>query len=241
MKEIYVFFALLLPAQAIGQTQTYVNAIVGTYAMNDMKKFQDDLINQYQKIGIDAKRELGFGSSLQLDLGVDKIISEEKSYTIGGFFNYAVTKGQLGYSDYSGETSAVQDLKRYIVGVKGNHGLSYGFGIYVKAGFSYSTLDLSFFTALNSPPSTTSQTDNFHSIGFILEPGMNWTYNIKKFFLRVQAGYEVNHQGKTTKDTDNNAYLIFNNSNEKVILDWSGARFGFGIGYTIHSPNLTFH
>jgi len=234
MKPSYFLLALLLPTQTTGQAQTYVNAIVGTYAMNDMKKFQDDLINQYQKIGIDAKRELGFGSSLQLDLGVDKIISEDRSYTVGGFFNYAVTKGQIGYSDYSGEISAVQDLKRYIVGVKGNHGLSHGFGIYVKAGFSYSTLDLNFLTTLNSPPSKTSQKNSFHSLGFILEPGLNWTYNIKQFFVRVQAGYEVNHQGKTALDTDNNAYLLFNNSNEKVILDWSGARFAFGIGYTIH-------
>jgi hypothetical protein len=223
---------ILLPELLLGQRQIYLKSIVGQYTMGDLKQFQDDLISQYNAQGIPLKRELGFPPSVQVEFGVDGVIGRKKANTIGGFANYAITKGQLGYSDYSGETSAAQSLSRFIIGVKSSQSLGHGFSLYAKAGFNYSILSLHFSTNLYSPPSATSKDEKFHSLGFIFEPGVDWKYKIKNFFLLAQAGYEVNVQGKTLLDSNTNLYLL-TNAGDKVIIDWSGFRLGLGIGFTI--------
>ena len=67
--------------------------------MGDMKSLLSDFSQSYNNSGIPTKITLSFPVSLQLEAGGMVNLSD---YKIGGFLNYAGTKGVIGYRDYSG-------------------------------------------------------------------------------------------------------------------------------------------
>ena len=156
-----VFSCYQLPGQS--QTKLYLSGVVGQYSMSDLKQFQSDLQTQYNKLGIAVKNELNFPMSLQAELGFDTPLDQNQSYSIGGFINYGFTKGKIGYSDYSGETTASQELNRFLIGVRLSEKLPRGFHFYVKAGYNYSKLYLDFNSSYTSSTPPSSQSNKFHS------------------------------------------------------------------------------
>lgn len=228
MKAIFFVLQFFIANAVYSQTSLYLNSVVAQYAMSDLKKFQDDTKKQFESAGIQAKNELSFPVSLQAELGVDKNMGKEN--ILGGFINYAFTKGKVGYSDYSGETSATQNVSLYGLGIKGGLAMGKGFDVFIKASFNYSQLNLKYVTVITGGGRSETNED-FHSTGIILEPGVSWLYKIEKIFLRVQTGYAINIQGTTWYNKNSNEYLL-NDSGSKMILDWSGLRMGLGIGYT---------
>ncbi len=227
--RLFLCLILLIPsAYSHGQTMVYVNSMVNQYAMNDMKSFQTDQLNQINSsTGILAKRELEFPYSIGVEAGVD--VSKSDKFSIGGFLNYGLTKGRLGYSDYSGSIEASQKISRYGFGAKLQGAIHKNLCYYLKASLIYNKLELSYAVTI-SGTSTDSTPIGFHSIGVGVQPGVSWTYFINRLFFQIQAGYELTIQGKTYLDSDSNSYLQDSKHNN-ISIDWTGLRAGLGVGF----------
>jgi hypothetical protein len=223
---LVVFF---LPIVCVAQSKFYVQGIVGQYSMKEMKKFQHELNEDIVSAGIASKAVTTFPMSLQVTVGYDKILSDK--YSIGGYLNYAVTKGHNHYGDYSGEINFDQNVSRILLGCKAAMRLGHGFEFYGKIGVNYSMLTLESETNIYNS-STERDALEFYSIGINAEPGISWSCTYKKLLLSLQAGHEINLQGKTIFKDNKDLHLI-NDEGEKVIIDWSGIRLGFGVAYKL--------
>jgi hypothetical protein len=226
----YLYLALIiLPRILSAQTHVYVNPVMGTYLMKDLKLLQKELNDDYNEQGIQAKTVLSFPISLQIDGGFDIALSEKVS--LGGFVNYAKTSGKVHYADYSGETYAMQQLSRVSVGAKVIRSLGRHFDFYGKLGVNFNTLHLDFFIQLeNSPPDQNNYV--FKALGISAEPGFRYIYPIGRFTFYSNLGIEVNVQGKTVLKDNKDAYLQLQDGGP-VNIDWTGIRFGLGLAYKI--------
>lgn len=222
---------LLLIASSVQAQNFYINSVVGQYAMSDLRSIQDDELNQYiQATQVQVKKELSFPLSLQIELGGNYNLDSKNG--LGVFFNYGLTKGQLGYKDFSGEVLSTQSVWRYSMGVKYFRILTKHFSLYSKFSYVRSDLNLSNqVTALGAILSSTKI--DFYSKGYSIEPGFAVSYTLwKRISAQLVGGYEFNFQGKTFWNDDSNYYLLTGSGN-KATIDWSGYRIGLGIIYSI--------
>jgi hypothetical protein len=228
MKYILIPFLFIL--QSSFAQSIYVSCIAGQYTMTDMRSTQDKLIKDYTaSFGVPMESRLSFPVSLQLELGGNFQLSNRNS--LGFFGSYANTKGQLGYSDFSGEVESQQDVSRFFLGGKYTLNLNRHFSFYTKVGYVTSTLVFDEHLTIGGVI-VSSNHKGFHSKGFSLEPGLQYSYNTSDFTLKLFGGYELNFQGTTWLDTDSNAYLL-KPSGGKAIIDWTGYRIGFAVEYKI--------
>ncbi len=205
---------------------------MGQYAMSDMRATQDKLIADYTtSFGVPMKNRVNFPITMQAEFGADFRPKNSSKNTVGIFINYAITKGQLGYSDFSGEVESLQDLSRIALGGKYSLIISPHFSFYGKA--SYVKSKLSFDEHLTLSGSVVSSNYKaFNSDGFSLEPGMQYAYNISQFAVKLSGGYELNFQGTSWLNGSNQYYLL-KPGGGKAIIDWSGFRVGVTIEYNI--------
>jgi hypothetical protein len=225
---LLLLIVLLAPGVVHAQIQTYVSCIAGQYSMSDLKKLQQDNIDDLQKDGLKAKTELSFSSSLQIEAGTDVRVAQE--VWVGGFVNYAVTRGQVGYADHTGFIRDQQNVSRVAGGFKVQTVLPSNFRFYGKIGFNYSMLSVDFASTVNDV-SLQPISIKFNSAGFLLEPGASWSYNFGKAFVRVNVGYEISVTGNTSLNSDSKSYLVTSDK-EKVGIDWGGVRGGLSLGWT---------
>jgi hypothetical protein len=224
-----ILAVFLLPVVCVAQSKFYIEGIVGTYSMKGMKEFQNELNNDIVSSGFHTKVLADFPMSMQVTAGFDKILGDK--YAIGGYLNYAFTKGHIHYGDYSGELYTDQNVSRILLGCRAATILAGGFEAYGKVGFNYTMLDLDFVTNIYGGPSQRDVLE-FYSTGINIEPGISWTYSYKKLLLSLQAGYEISLQGKTIFKENNEAHLL-NDAGGKVIINWSGMRLGLGLAYKL--------
>jgi hypothetical protein len=229
MKRL-ILVLFLLPITCVAQSEFYIQGIIGQYSMMEMKKFQDELNNDIVSSNISTKIVTDFPMSLQIEAGCDKIY--EDNYSLGGYLNYAFTKGRIHYADYSGEIYSNQNVSRILLGGKAAKNLQSGFELYGKLGLNYSMLQLEFVTNIYGAESKFNAFE-FYSLGINIEPGISWSYSYKKLLISLQAGYELNLQGKTIFRDNKDAYLL-NQDGDKVIINWSGMRLGLGLAYKLN-------
>jgi len=227
MKRIGILFLLFLPTIVFSQKRIYASAIVGTYQMSDMKKFQEELVKGSYTVPL--KIVSSFPASLQCELGVD---SRDSQYTKGAFISYAVTNGRFHYADYSGSVLGKLYFQRVMAGLKGMISLEhYNLHVYGKLGFCATFLDISYASGLTG--GTMSSDDlKFTSFGGSVEPGLQWEYPVKRFTFCAHAGYELNFNGKLKYTEADKAYLV-DQSGQSVRGDWSGVRCALSVAYHI--------
>ncbi len=219
---------LLSYGVVLGQSQLYVNLIAGDYAMKDLKGIHANLEKVYlTEINLPVTSSYIFPKSLQ---GALTYKYEMEKTAIGGYLNYAMTGSKLYYGDYSGFTSAEQKVRRVSMGVYGSVDIYKSIQIYGKLGGNISYLNMVFQTYLGQ---TRAEYENmsFNSEGLTFEPGVAWTNVYRRFTYEIHAGYEVNYQFTTRYNNNKEAYLMYNGT--KARIDWSGLRFGIGIGMPI--------
>lgn len=210
------------------KTACLFRGTVGHYSMDDMKGFQNQLKTGFENEGITLKPAAEFPLSLMVDAGYLKAFKDNKMYA-GGYLNYAYTKGRLHYSDYSGEAYIDQNINRIVLGGQAIRLLGKGFEAYGKAGFNYSTLKIISFNEVYGGDSNKDNVE-FYSLGFSGTAGLGWRYAINKIGFGVNAGYEINIQGKTKfKDSDSD---LKDNRGQDIKINWSGARIGLDVSYT---------
>jgi hypothetical protein len=230
MNVIKILLLLSCAIPGLAQKSVYVRAVFGTYRMNDMKEFQDELLKDFENNSMPVKITSAFPSSLQVEAGMDFPL---ENCTLGFLMNYAITSGRLHYGDYSGETFAEQNLNRILIGFKASTSIAKNLDVYAKVGVGLSSLNLNFETHINGASSSEKEEVKFKALGLSLEPGVIWQLPYRRFLFSISGGYEINHNGKTKfEELGGDAYLI-NNNNKPVHLNWSGVRFSTGIAYVL--------
>jgi hypothetical protein len=226
---VFILFAF----QSLQAQNLYFGFQLGSYNMKDMKSIQADVLAQYISVtNVSVAKELEFPASLQAEGGIDFKLDEKN--TLGGFFNYAITKGRIGYSDYSGSLSFGQDLSRYLFGIKYQLFLKKYLALQSKLGFNHSNLNITSGTFVTGTTGTTTA-ENFYSNGVSVIPGVSLYHHFSRVSFQLELGYEMNFQSKTYYGKDSRAYLLVNTqSNEKAYIDWSGFRSGLLIGILLN-------
>ena len=228
MKWLGIFGLLILPVLGFGQDVIYFNPIVGTYQMEDLRAFQDELKEDFELDGLPLVGVRNFPASLQGELG---ITYEGEEITYGAFLNYALTEGKLHYSDYSGEAFAELQVSRFMLGGKAARKFHEDFQVYGKLGINRSQMFLVSSLTLNGGGNQAEKMD-FYAFGLNLEPGLAWDYSFKNLIFSVSGGYELGLQSKTFFDEYDNVYLTHGRE-EPVYIDWSGFRLGVGVGFRL--------
>jgi hypothetical protein len=229
MKRSIVILLLHFPFVCLAQKSIYMKAVAGNYWMGDMKGFLDELRKDFV---LPTKTVNNFSMSVQGEVGLDyKIVNRFlDEYTVGGFLNYAITRGRANYTDYSGSADLYNDLWRIQIGARGLHPINEQFSIYGKVGLCLSSLKIRSAVALHGSGSESDEV-SFDAYGFTLEPGIQWRKTVyRKIILMGNFGYELNVNSKTNYDGD--SWLIDTND-DPVRLDWSGFRLGVGVGLSL--------
>jgi hypothetical protein len=235
MNVVRIILLLSCAVPAFAQENIYIRAVYGTYQMQDLKDFQEEMLSDFQNNLIPVKIVSAFPASLQVEAGMD---FPTKRYTFGFLANYAVTSGKLHYSDYSGETFAEQNLNRISIGVKGSTPIARYLDLYAKVSGGLSSLNLNFETHINGGSSDAKEEISFKAIGVSVEPGMIYQVPFRNFLFSVSGGYEFNFNGKTKfEELGADTYLV-NDNNEPVSIDWSGMRLSVGVAFVLKGNSL---
>jgi hypothetical protein len=228
MKKAIIFLFIMYPMVGFAQVNIYINGIAGSYQMNDMKSLQKEIKSQFIENTIPIGATYKFPMSLQGEFKIE--YESEQLFTYGGFINYAMTKGRLFYGDYSGRTTANQNINRIVIGAIGTIKLNELWSYYSKLGINLSSLNLAFDTHVDSMSEL--QKIGFNSRGLCFEPGFALNIATTSLILQFTGGYELNIQGLTKFAQNSDAYLLVDG--RKAYLNWSGFRIGMGIGFTIN-------
>ena len=226
MKIKVILFVLLIPMMARTQPRVYLSGVAGTYLMSDMRAFQKEL---HKSAGfLPMKIVSSFPSSLQAEAGLVYSLYEGEK-TIGGYVNYAYTRGRMYYADYSGSATNDLDLMRIGLGARVARRITEQLSTYAKLGLSVTMLDINFETVLGDN-AVEEGNESFYAYGATFEPGLQWEYPYKRFAFYINGGFEINLNGKTMYDAE--SYLIDSN-NDPVKVDWTGVRLGVGLMFRL--------
>lgn len=212
------------------QIHIYAKAGAGSYSMGGLKKFQKDLVANFDQQGLPAEAVLKFPPSLQFEAGFDWAPDPDEPI-IGGFVNYAPTSGRVLYRDYSGEAYIDLDVRRWAFGGRASNRLGAGFGLYLKIGICRTAVDLISGIKIGDFDSE-EETTECYSVGFVAEPGVSWGYDVNRFRFMTNIGGELNVQGKTRLKEDHKVYLT-DSGGGQVLANWSGVRAAIGVGFRL--------
>ena len=235
MKVIRIILLIFCAIPGLAQENIYIRAVFGTYQMQDLKDFQEEMLSDFQNELIPVKIVSAFPASLQVEAGMD---FPTKRYTLGFLANYAITSGRLHYSDYSGETFAEQNLNRISIGIKGSTPIARHLDLYAKVSGGLSSLNLNFETHVNGASSDAKEEIDFKAMGVSVEPGMIWQVPFQKFLFSISGGYELNFNGKTNFEKLGAHTYLVNGSSEPVSIDWSGMRLSVGIAFVLNGKSF---
>lgn len=231
MKSLLIYLTTLTcTLNVVAQTRISISGILGNYSMSDVRKLQNDFIQQQQKGGFSVSASKDFPITPQVELGFD-LKASRKGYW-GGFFNYTGTKAVAGYGSPPWLIQSQQTITRYLFGLKRSERVSKNFYFVFKAGANFSKLDYQRIVDINSN-NTSNQDYRCHSWGASFHPGFSWMSSPKPTGVgfEVSFGYEFNFQKNTAYDSNSNFYLI-GSSGQATRIDWSGLRVGAALTYT---------
>lgn len=209
-----------------------VNPVYGTYNMNAMKKFQDELYeNANTSVGVPMALTNDFpgyyGYEVNLALNIEKL-------ELGLMFASRSTGGRISYSDYSGKYNIDNYLKDMEVAVNvGYQALSSDrleLSINGTAGLAFTEHTLSSIFQLEGD-SEQNEKYEFSSTNAILGPSLKLRYYPLKFvFVEVIGRYDLHISGKLAYSKNKEVYLEDSND-DLVRANWSGFRAGAGLGF----------
>lgn len=228
MRNFYLVI-LLLPIQSYGQKMISASIGYGTYRMNDMTNFQQELAPIFP---IEGKTTLAFPGYWFYDISYKQIISDK--FLIGGGAGYGSTAGRISYSDYSGSINYDQLLTFY------SFPLHFGQRIKLpnekiiltadlQPGLTHTNLTLLFQEQIGSLSQNESY--KFTSLNLYIQPSLGFVYKLNRIGLNAQLGYQLDiGPGKLKYSED----VFLRDSDENpVVANWSGLRASVGVVYLI--------
>lgn len=220
MNKVIVTLLLIVPVVSFGQKIIYGKIVAGNYWMQDVKKLQTELRDEYNQEGIPAEIVLSFPMSLQGELGMDFSIYDDilREYVVGGFVNYTFTEGLITYSDYSGRVDVEQSLRRFSAGGRCAYGLTDNIQVCAKVSYQMTYFDTTTRTILYGSESDQHEARSDLK-GLAFEPGFQWTKLVDRLRFSIHGGYEFNG-------------IITRNAGDAQ-PGWDGFRLGAGVGLSL--------
>lgn len=211
-----------------------VNGCVGygLYQLKDLKNFQTDLKNSMQPLQVASLEK--FPDFLNYTLAME--YSRNGNSFFGITTSFYTTGARNHLKDYSGEYKLDMILSGYRLGLQFRTILErwnkFDFNFEMKGGIIFSTLSVSEMTQIVNV-SDHSDSFDFRSRTIFWEPSFRLNYSISsKLLVEFAVGYELNIDS-SIYSKDNHDYDLTNWNGDLVHLNWSGARFMVGIGYSL--------
>jgi len=238
-KSILVIILFLIAFKGYGQ-KFYFNANIGygTYALKDIKNFQDEIISS--TIVNDEAVE-SFPNYINCNFLTDYAFNSMHLAGIG--FTYYTTGGRNHVADYSGEYSLDMMANAYAFDVHYKATIiSYNkLKIYFqyKTGLLFSRLDLSEKIIVDNSI-ISARASEYTGYSIVSEPGISLSYSIyKSIYLNFSAGFEKcsNTRPINDKGLESNGEDEFMDFMDNITADWSGLRTSIGVTYSIGKKN----
>lgn len=222
----YFLFVIFLNFFSLVQGQDVtIYTGISQSSMQDLKLLQ---VYQAGQIHVPYEFTDEFPSYWQYGLTMRWKVSNKSKV---GFNTYTTSTGARSiYSDYSGKTYQDYVVKCFGLATYYEFTLlekkKVEVGAYSELGYNLSTLSYDEYFQLGNQVLTESE--NFKSGSLMGEIGGLCKYNLtEKFYLEGRIGFQLNQKSTLVNDDDN--YIIIPYSN-KVEADWTGFKFGLGIG-----------
>lgn len=236
LKTLFTIFLLNFSLQlSFGQDLSLsINAVYGSYQMNSMKGFQEELYNDVvSSIDVPFKITDNFPGFIGYEISAEKQIDNE--LFVGFKFAMRSTGGRISYADYSGKYNIDNKLRNYegrgVIGTTVHKSEKLLLNISGHLGIAFTNHEL--LSSVQVFDQTTQDSYKFSSLNLILGIGSELRYFVlQKVFINVQSRYDVHLSGKLNYKENSDAYLQ-NNEGSPIKCDWSGVRGGLGIGMKI--------
>lgn len=231
MKRYFLLTVLFLIVHT-GYGQLSVFSGIGVYAssMSDLKRFQNELLQQYVAGGIQAKITDEFPAFAGFRFGVKYPV--DAYLYLGAFGEFTSTGGRIHYQDYSGEL--VNELLTTYYAFGGMIGdkliISDNFFIDAHASLLLIASDLEIKSVLRINNQTESTIYGFGSFSLGAEPTIMPSYTYHSVTVSIYASYLFYPPSELEYDSHADAYLIHENK-ERVTINWSGIRYGMVVGF----------
>lgn len=199
------------------------------YSMIELKKLQNELLNDIASSNIPAKIIDSYPSFYGFQTGflIPYNTRELSTLSVGGLFGYSSTGGRIHYQDYSGEIKADQTVRAISLGVLLEYQRHYfdNFDLGVRVSLNYILSSFSNSFSLRIGDQTQNESPKFHSSSFGLEPGIIPSFKVWKLRIGALFSYLIYLPSPLEYDNISNVFLI-DKSGQKVNIQWGGFRAG---------------
>lgn len=196
------------------------------YLMHDLKDLQSEYVDEFQStyeipLKIISAFPPYYYSQLRFAFTLKGVLG------LGVLAGYSTTGGKVHYSDYSGEISSKQLLKRKYFGLDLRY-LTKETQIFNLVGglqISHTTTDVDFREFLIVYEDTLINNQSFQDTGFGVEP-----YALMEFqFSFLSLGLVGGGQWQFSKPLESDKGVILRTRSKKIYADWTGWRLGLEI------------
>lgn len=231
-----IFFLLFVVA-ADAQDIVFGYAFgLGSYQMRDMKRVQTQALNDINAIYHDVKTTEDFPGWIFQNLFAGYKFGASE---VGLRYDHFATSGRNHLSDYSGSyrhdthvkgNSLGGYYKVYFVNVPIKESFHFDVNFSISAGFIFNKYQSETILEIYDTPSLDQYALVEHrSTNFFFLPSFTPTIWFKEYVgLNVSIGYQIDIQGTA----------FFGLSGNSVGINWTGARFSFGLSGKIPVKNL---
>lgn len=228
---IFIGLSFLMHSLAIAQpVRVGLYLGYGSYMLHDLKEFQNEMVDNYQDIGVKKTQE--FPGYLNYDAIFEYYLNPRTA--IAWHFGYYSTGGRNHVADYSGEYVMNMHLNGLANGIQYKYLAvtknKLDFYCQVKLDLISSKLDIDEKLELYGAGSSS---DNLVLVSnsLALEPSLGLNFRFPgRLSMDLNLGYMQYADSRIHKEGERDAALTLNNS-AKVMLDWSGLRVRTGFFY----------
>jgi len=227
----FLLLSVMIAFQANAHFSLGYSLGYGSYKMNDMKVFLDDMVNvmRYQLPGIPVDVVDHFPGFITHGLDLSYRI---KRHEIGLRGTYLTTGGKIAYSDYTGEYSGKILLNGFCLGANYRFHFpvadfdkngSLGLFVELSPGITFSKLKSKEYLKIFGQRQDADENLNFKAKGAFLFPqlGIRW-FTTKHIGIQFSGGYFFQF----------GSHLKFNGVDTKIKSDWSGVRMNGGLFFS---------
>ncbi|WP_066631937.1 hypothetical protein [Labilibacter marinus] len=202
----------------------------GSYKMEDLKKFQDDIISQ---VPFPLKITDNFPSYVNYRIGLMYHL-ENGQHKVGLSFGNMSTGSRANVTDYSGSYNIDQKVKASQYGVVYEGLLSefYIFQLAFNANVGYLATSYKLVEEFEiGQEYMPSDVASLASSGFYIEPGLKLSVPFHKFVFSVQTGYMFDSASPLHLESDKDLELQL--EDRSIGADFSGVRLNAVIAFII--------
>jgi len=209
---------------------------IGTYSMEGLKNINDYVSGD---IPFDTKITSDFPAYFYYR---PSVVFAWNRFSLGLIYTMQSTGSRITAKDYSGSYRFDMKLRAASPGIycdlklaNTNNGK---FSIYSMSGVLFSKLGMQEVLNVNSTEIENSKY-TYKALNFFLEPGLNYSYNVKSFTLGLSFGYSFT-LGKQAyySVTDKDRKIYDPVSKEPLKPEWNGLRTGISLSYTLAKQEL---